>query len=90
MDGFKALGADVSYHDPHIPEIGATREHMAWFGFKSVPWSHQAIASFDCIVISTNHQATNLSELANWASLIVDTRNAFNKILLNKGKYIKA
>ena len=76
MDRFTALGAEVSYHDPHVPEIGPTREHAKWRGVKSQPWSEEAIRQQDAVVISTHHKACDLNQLAAWADLIVDTRNA--------------
>lgn len=80
MDRFAALGGNVSYYDPHVPEIGPTREHAKWKGHQSITWTEANIRTQDCIVIVTNHKAVNLQELANWAALIVDTRNAMNKI----------
>jgi UDP-N-acetyl-D-glucosamine dehydrogenase len=80
MDRFRALGAVVSYHDPHVPEIGPTREHAEWQGVKSQPWDEQTIRAQDCIVIATHHKAVNLGELAHWAPLIIDTRNAMAEV----------
>lgn len=80
MDRFAALGGNVSYYDPHVPEIGPTREHAKWKGHQSITWTEANIRAQDCIVIVTNHKAVNLQELADWATLIVDTRNAMNKI----------
>lgn len=76
MNRFTELGAHVEYHDPHVPVIGPTRDHSKWEGKISVEWTEKTIASFDAIVISTNHDAFNLQELASWSGLIVDTRNA--------------
>jgi UDP-N-acetyl-D-glucosamine dehydrogenase len=76
LDRFAALGAELSYYDPHIPEIGPTREHAHWQGMRSVDWSERTIRSHDCAVIATHHQAYDLSQLAAWAPLIIDTRNA--------------
>jgi len=80
MDRFAALGGNVSYYDPHVPEIGPTREHANWKGHQSITWTEANIRAQDCIVIVTNHKAVNLQELADWATLIVDTRNAMAKI----------
>jgi UDP-N-acetyl-D-glucosamine dehydrogenase len=80
LDRFQALGADVAYHDPHVPEIGPTREHAKWQGTKSLAWSEETLRSQDCIVIATNHKAFDLAELAEWAALIIDTRNAMTGI----------
>jgi UDP-N-acetyl-D-glucosamine dehydrogenase len=80
LDRFTALGADVSYHDPHVPEIGPTREHAKWQGVKSQPWNEKIIRQQDAVVIATNHKAVSLLELSAWASLVIDTRNAMNGI----------
>lgn len=80
MDRFAALGGIVSYFDPHVPEIGPTREHAKWKGHRSIEWTEANIRAQDCIVIVTNHKAVNLQELAGWAPLIVDTRNAMAKV----------
>jgi len=57
-----------------------TREHSHWAEKKSIAWSQKTISSYDGVVISTNHQAFDLQELADWADLIVDTRNAMTAI----------
>ena len=75
MDLLQAQGAEVAYHDPHVPVIRPTREHSHWAGTKSVPWNRAIIASFDVALISTAHQAVNYAELARWSRCIVDTRN---------------
>ena len=91
MDGLKKLGAEVSYSDPHIPEIGPTREHMAWNGLKSITLSKETVAAFDCVLISTAHKAVDYSLLAEWSALIVDTRNAMAKAgVIDNPKVVKA
>ena len=92
LDGFKSLGAAVDYHDPHIPVVSPTREHANWTGVTSVDWNQQTISQYDCVVISTNHNAVNLLELKEWAPLIIDTRNAFAKssLIPNLGQLVKA
>ena len=90
MDKLKERGAEVSYHDPHVPEIRLTRDHSQWSGTKSVEWSKEIISSFDVTLISTDHTATNNQELANWSSLIIDTRNAMQDINTKPGQVWKA
>ena len=80
MNRFDAIGAHVSYHDPHVPTIGLTREHARWQGTRSVPWNRHTISGADAVVIATHHKVFNLVELAEWAPLIVDTRNAMRGI----------
>ena len=76
MDRFQNLGATVRFHDPHVPVVGPTREHMNWAAATSLAWSPANLAQQDCVVIATHHAAFDLTELAASASLIIDTRNA--------------
>jgi UDP-N-acetyl-D-glucosamine dehydrogenase len=76
LDLLKGRGAQVAYHDPHIPVIRPTREHAHWTGTQSVAWDRATIGAFDAVVIATAHKAVNYQELADWSDCIVDTRNA--------------
>ncbi|HUE36442.1 MAG TPA: nucleotide sugar dehydrogenase [Candidatus Acidoferrum sp.] len=90
MDLLKAQGADVSYFDPHIPVIRPSREHSHWAGTRSVKWDRKTISAFDAVLISTAHDGVNYKQLADWASLIVDTRNVMANIKSAEGKVWKA
>ena len=76
MDYLSEKGADIHYYDPYVPVIKESREHSHWAGKKSVEWSEETVRSFDAVIISTNHDSVDYAELADWSSLIVDTRNA--------------
>ena len=71
-------GGEMDYYDPHVPEIRPSREHPQWAGKKCVPWDRKTISSYDVVVVATDHKRVNYAELAQWAPLIVDTRNAMN------------
>lgn len=90
LDGFRRLGAEVSFYDPHVPVVGPTREHMDWAGTPSVEWSEAVIRAQDCIVISTHHAAFDLQQLSAWSDLVIDTRNAMAAIATPPGQVIKA
>ncbi len=90
MDLLDERGAEVAYHDPHVPMIQPSREHAHWAGLESVPWDRATIESHDAVVISTNHSAIDYTRLAEWARLIVDTRNAMAGIDAPTGKVWKA
>jgi UDP-N-acetyl-D-glucosamine dehydrogenase len=90
LDGFKRLGAEVSYYDPHVPVVGPTREHMDWAGVRSVEWNEATLRAQDCIVISTHHAAFDLEQLAAWSDLIIDTRNAMASIPTGPEQVVKA
>jgi UDP-N-acetyl-D-glucosamine dehydrogenase len=90
LELFKHQGANVAYHDPHVPVIPRTREHPHWAGVQSVPWNEQTIAAFDVVVIATKHDAVNYEQLAQWSPCIVDTRNAMSAVQTRSGQVWKA
>jgi UDP-N-acetyl-D-glucosamine dehydrogenase len=90
LDLFKERGAKMAYFDPHVPVIRPSREHGHWAGTKSVPWTEKSISSYDAVVISTNHKKANNQQLADWAQVIVDTRNAMADVKVKAGKVWKA
>ena len=57
-------GADVSYHDPFVPEFD---------GMRSVPLQPE---EYDCVAIVTNHSSIDYAELVRRGRVIVDFRNA--------------
>ena len=90
LEKLKERGAEMAYHDPYVPVIRPTREHPQWAGTESVVWAREVIASFDVVVIATAHANVNYQELADWASCIVDTRNAMANVTVVAGKVWKA
>jgi UDP-N-acetyl-D-glucosamine dehydrogenase len=61
-------GADVSYHDPHIPEFEENGVALS-----SVPLEP---AEYDCVVIVTDHGTVDYDQLVVDSQLVVDLRNA--------------
>lgn len=90
MEKLKQRGASVSYYDPYVPVIKMTREHPQWAGTKSVTWDKETVSSFDAVLISTAHASVNYRELASWAPLIVDSRNAMTGLPTQPGQVWKA
>ncbi|MFA7173723.1 MAG: nucleotide sugar dehydrogenase [Kiritimatiellia bacterium] len=80
MELLKQRGAEVAYYDPYVPVIKPTREHPQWAGLCSINWDQTTISAFDCVLISTAHSCVDYHQLAEWASLIVDTRNVMDGI----------
>jgi len=68
-------GAEVSYNDPHIPKLSATRKYD--FGLTSTELTAENIIAADCLLITTDHSAYDYDFILKHASLIVDTRNVF-------------
>jgi UDP-N-acetyl-D-glucosamine dehydrogenase len=67
-------GAQVSYTDPHIPELPHMRHHD--IRLQSEPLTEAFCAAQDCFVIVTDHTLVDYGWLVQHARLIVDTRNA--------------
>lgn len=75
MEILRAKGASVAYSDPHVPAFPKMREHH--FDLKSVALTPQSVASFDCIVLATNHDAFDYAMIKQHARLIIDTRGVY-------------
>lgn len=86
----EARGSRVEFYDPHIPIIPPTREHAHLTGRRSVDWSNEALAKYDVILISTDHDAIDYQGLVMNAKLVVDTRNACGARGLTGEKIVKA
>ena len=78
MDLLSSHGAAVDYYDPHVLEIGETRDFPQWKGKQSIEWSQGLVQDYDCLLISTMHDLIDREQLEQWAQLIVDTRNTVN------------
>jgi UDP-N-acetyl-D-glucosamine dehydrogenase len=75
IEKLEALGALVSYHDPHVPVIPMTREHAEYAGRQSVP---EIADAYDLIVLSTGHDGYLTRDFSGYACPVVDTRNAID------------
>ena len=86
----EARGARAAYHDPLIPVLPPTREHAALAGRRSIALTADALASFDAVLIATDHDSLDLALVARHARLVVDTRNALGRAGLSGPTIVKA
>ena len=75
MEKLRALGAQVAYSDPHIPTFPKMREHK--FDLKSVALSAKSLASYDCVLLATDHARFDYALIRKHAKLIVDSRGKY-------------
>jgi UDP-N-acetyl-D-glucosamine dehydrogenase len=61
-------GADVAYHDPHVPSFEDHGLQMTCVAYEP--------AAYDCVVIVTDHGDIDYDQLVDDANLVVDLRNA--------------
>ncbi len=80
-------GAKVDYHDPFFPQIPKLR-HYNFEGMKSVPIDAKSLASYDCVLITTDHTSYDYPMIVDASQLVVDTRNATRRIARNRNKIV--
>ena len=80
----EAKGAEVRYHDPHVPEL-----RLGDRSVKSVDLTDEAIGSADLVVIVTSHSGVDYERLVASAHRVYDTRNATRDVGLGKEKVRK-
>lgn len=68
-------GATVEYYDPYVRKIPQTREHANLANRQSITFGPE-IASYDAILIATDHDDVDYTSIVNWGKLVVDTRGA--------------
>ncbi|MBL4833795.1 MAG: nucleotide sugar dehydrogenase [Pseudomonas sp.] len=64
-------GAHVEYSDPHVPSFPLKRDYN--FDLESVELTPVSIASYDCLVLATDHDGFDYELIAR-TKLLVDTR----------------
>ena len=75
MEKLCDLGASVDYSDPHIPKFPKMREHH--FDLSSVTLAPESIASYDCVLLATDHDKFDYDLIRKHAKLVVDSRGKY-------------
>jgi UDP-N-acetyl-D-glucosamine dehydrogenase len=88
IDLLRSRGAQVTYHDPFVPEV--TFDHAYTIGAGDALYNAELtddlIKESDCVVICTEHSGVDYKNVTQLASLIVDTRNALKEDLREASK----
>ena len=79
----EADGAEVEYHDPHIPTI--REDGYEW---TSVELTDDELGRADVVVIVTDHRAIDYQRLLDHAALIVDCRNATARLTQTRARVV--
>ena len=80
-------GAKVEYYDPFIPRL--EKGHGFNYDMSSVNLSDEKLASYDAVMILTDHSAVDYNKLVETSQLVIDTRNACKNVQ-KREKIIKA
>ena len=67
-------GADVSYHDPHVPQLEPG--HGVDVAMRSTDLTDEALAGADAVVVVTAHTGIDWQRVADRSRLVMDFRNA--------------
>ena len=81
-------GAEVDYNDPFIPMMPKVRKYQ--YDMKSVELNPKTLASYDAVLISTDHSSYDYEMIVRHSLLIVDTRNATRHVKDGRNKIVKA
>ena len=80
IDRLLALGAEVAYHDPHIPVAPAMRTWPDLPPMRSVPLGADRLRACDAVLLVTDHRAVDYRLVLEHAPLIVDTRGVLRDV----------
>ncbi|MBL4848574.1 MAG: nucleotide sugar dehydrogenase [Planctomycetes bacterium] len=72
IERLRSKGAQVSYHDPHVPRLTRGRHYS--IDLESVELSEAALAASDAVLIVTDHSSVDYAAVQAHASLVIDTR----------------
>src|ERR1700730_1887828 len=82
-----ARGAVLDYNDPYFSALHKMR-HYDFSNMRSVEISPERLASYDCVVIATDHSSYDYEAIVRDARLVVDTRNATRRVEGNREKIV--
>lgn len=77
MELLRDRGAIVEYSDPNVPVFPRMREHR--FDLRSVELTPESLASYDAVVLLTNHSEFDYDAIIRYSQLVVDTRGKYRE-----------
>jgi UDP-N-acetyl-D-glucosamine dehydrogenase len=75
MEILRIKGAEVSYSDPFFQSFPRMRKHR--FELQSVQLTAETVASFDVVLLATDHDAFDYGLISSHSQLLIDTRGRF-------------
>jgi len=87
LELLSARGAVLDYNDPYFPALHKMR-HYDFSNMKSVELSPKRLASYDCVLIATDHTSYDYEAIVRNSQLVVDTRNATRHVKQHREKVV--
>ena len=85
-----ARGAELTYNDPHVPDLPKMRHYPRMPAMQSQELTPELLAAQDCVLIATDHSAYDYDFIVQHATMVLDTRNATKGVREGRGKIRKA
>jgi len=76
-------GAEVVYHDPHVPNF---RDHG--LSMENTPLTDELLEECDLVIVLTDHTAVDYSRVVERAKCVLDTRNATKGVTEGREKVV--
>lgn len=78
------VGADICYHDPHVQKLNHSAKQ-----YHSVELTPVTLKAQDLVIIVTDHSSVDYQSVCDYASLVLDTRNATKAITRSAARIVK-
>ncbi len=88
MELLLGLGAELTYSDPYVPSLPSMR-HFDLPAMDSQTLTPEFLGSQDAVLIATDHTDFDYESIVAHSQLVVDTRNATEKVAENRDKIRK-
>ncbi len=96
LEVLKALarqGAEVSYHDPHVPKVVLSEDRFLTGTptsvLESVPLTAARLEAQDCVLIAVAHRGLDIPWIVRHSRLVVDAQNATRMIREGRDRIVK-
>jgi UDP-N-acetyl-D-glucosamine dehydrogenase len=93
MRALLARGAEVSYHDPHVPRVALDEAHGPGDGparrLTSVPLTEETLEAQDCVCLAVAHSAFDIPWLLKHSRLLMDATGATRHHPQDRGTVIR-
>ena len=89
MELLLARGAELTYNDPHVPELPKMR-HYDLPEMSSTELTSKFLASQDCVLIATDHSKYDYDFIVEHSQMVLDTRNATKNVSKGRDRIFKA
>jgi UDP-N-acetyl-D-glucosamine dehydrogenase len=77
MEMIEAKGGIVAYSDPHVETFPKMRQHH--FDLSSESLTAENLASFDAVVLATDHERFDYELIGQHSQLLIDSRGKYRQ-----------